>query len=85
MQLSTVLSIATAVALVAAGPLDKWVNCKNIVPACNGGSIIGRTNCLCDGQKSVDKDVKGVCDKWTCPDDSRFLVCGGERTGCAFQ
>lgn len=42
--------------------LEARVDCGQILPACNGGSISGQTNCRCDGQISS-------CDVWNCPGD----------------
>lgn len=42
--------------------LEARADCGQILPACNGGSISGQTNCRCDGQI-------GACDVWNCPGD----------------
>lgn len=43
-------------------PLEARVDCGQILPACNGGSISGQTDCRCSGQISK-------CDVWNCPGD----------------
>jgi hypothetical protein len=50
-----------------AGQLEARADCKNILPACNGGHISGQTNCRCPGQ--VEK-----CDVWTCPGGAPNVV-----------
>ncbi|KAI7777648.1 hypothetical protein LA080_003209 [Diaporthe eres] len=56
--------------------LEARVDCGQILPACNGGSISGQTNCRCDGQISS-------CDVWNCPGD-KVMVCGQEGSGCVW-
>lgn len=45
---------------LAARTLEARVDCSRILPACNGGRVVGQTNCRCRGQKET-------CDLWTCP------------------
>ncbi|PQE26735.1 signal peptide-containing protein [Rutstroemia sp. NJR-2017a BVV2] len=66
------------------GQLEARVNCGQILPACNGGSVVGQTNCRCQGQ--VER-----CDLWSCPGGSpnvNFfhvqMVCGQEGSGCVW-
>lgn len=40
--------------------LEAPVDCGQILPACNGGSISGQTDCRCSGQIAS-------CDVWNCP------------------
>ncbi|KAK1957314.1 hypothetical protein LZ32DRAFT_610562 [Colletotrichum eremochloae] len=56
--------------------IEARVNCNQILPACNGGHVVGQTNCRCSGQ--VER-----CDVWTCPGDS-VMVCGQRGTGCVW-
>jgi len=42
------------------GTIEARVNCNQILPACNGGHVVGQTNCRCKGQHER-------CDLWTCP------------------
>ncbi|KAK3680652.1 hypothetical protein B0T22DRAFT_485879 [Podospora appendiculata] len=58
--------------------LDVRANCRQILPACYGGHVIGQTNCRCPGQ--VER-----CDVWTCPGGSpNTMVCGQSGTGCVW-
>ncbi|KAM3074975.1 hypothetical protein ACMFMG_007562 [Clarireedia jacksonii] len=58
--------------------------CKNTMPACYGGNVVGKTNCRCDGQHYTDADNK-ACDVWVCPGYStNVAVCGGDGTGCVW-
>lgn len=54
--------------LATRAELEARANCKNILPACNGGKISGKTNCRCKGQKET-------CDLWTCPGGAPNVVC----------
>ena len=40
--------------------LGSRADCGSILPACNGGGVVGQTNCRCPGQKET-------CDLWHCP------------------
>ena len=40
--------------------LNARADCDVILPACNGGSVVGQTDCRCSGQHPT-------CDLWTCP------------------
>ena len=40
--------------------LEARADCSTILPACNGGSVVGQTNCRCPGQAET-------CDLWSCP------------------
>ncbi|EGO60029.1 hypothetical protein NEUTE1DRAFT_61970 [Neurospora tetrasperma FGSC 2508] len=63
---------------LAARTLEARVNCNQILPACNGGHVVGQTNCRCKGQKET-------CDLWTCPGGSpNVMVCGQAGTGCVW-
>ncbi|KAI0150608.1 hypothetical protein GGR57DRAFT_504265 [Xylariaceae sp. FL1272] len=54
------------------------VDCSNILPACNGGKVVGTTNCRCPGQQAT-------CDLWSCPGGPpNVMVCGQEGTGCVW-
>ncbi|QSZ33206.1 hypothetical protein DSL72_002792 [Monilinia vaccinii-corymbosi] len=58
--------------------LEARANCKNILPACNGGHVTGHTNCRCKGQKET-------CDLWSCPGGApNVMVCGQAGTGCVW-
>ena len=52
---------------VEAGQLEARANCGQILPACNGGNVVGQTNCRCKGQKET-------CDLWHCPGDAPNVV-----------
>ncbi|THV44553.1 hypothetical protein BGAL_0618g00020 [Botrytis galanthina] len=61
-----------------AGQLEARVNCGQILPACNGGNVVGQTNCRCSGQKET-------CDLWHCPGGApNVMVCGQAGTGCVW-
>ncbi|KAM3072611.1 hypothetical protein ACMFMF_006951 [Clarireedia jacksonii] len=67
-----------------AGQLEARANCGQILPACNGGSVVGQTNCRCNGQKET-------CDLWHCPGGAPNvnsfhvqMVCGQAGTGCVW-
>lgn len=69
MQFFTISSLAVLAAGALAMPADPKTNplearadCGQILPACNGGSISGQTDCRCPGQISS-------CDVWNCPGD----------------
>ncbi|KAJ4352800.1 hypothetical protein N0V85_009634 [Neurospora sp. IMI 360204] len=63
---------------LAARTLEARVNCGQILPACNGGHVVGQTNCRCSGQKET-------CDLWTCPGGApNVMVCGQAGTGCVW-
>ncbi|KZL79723.1 signal peptide-containing protein [Colletotrichum incanum] len=58
--------------------IEARVNCNQILPACNGGSVVGQTNCRCSGQ--VER-----CDLWSCPGSApNVMVCGQRGTGCVW-
>ncbi|APA12744.1 hypothetical protein SS1G_08163 [Sclerotinia sclerotiorum 1980 UF-70] len=59
--------------------LEARVNCKNILPACQGGTVSGQTNCRCSGQV-------GTCDVMNCPGggSKTVMVCGQSGTGCVW-
>ncbi|KAH0428832.1 hypothetical protein CcaCcLH18_08819 [Colletotrichum camelliae] len=58
--------------------LEARVDCSQILPACNGGKVVGQTNCRCSGQISA-------CDLWTCPGGApNAMVCGQEGSGCVW-
>ncbi|KAJ0103945.1 signal peptide-containing protein [Diaporthe amygdali] len=58
--------------------LEARVDCGQILPACNGGSVVGQTNCRCSGQAET-------CDLWSCPGSSpNVMVCGQRGTGCVW-
>ncbi|KAF4877686.1 hypothetical protein CGCSCA1_v003284 [Colletotrichum siamense] len=58
--------------------LEARVDCGQILPACNGGKVVGQTNCRCSGQISA-------CDLWTCPGGApNAMVCGQEGSGCVW-
>ena len=64
--------------LATRAELEARANCKNILPACNGGKITGQTTCRCSGQKEK-------CDVWICPGGSpNVMVCGQAGTGCVW-
>jgi hypothetical protein len=50
-----------------ANELEARANCGQILPACNGGHVVGQTNCRCKGQKET-------CDLWTCPGEAPNVV-----------
>ncbi|PLW39467.1 hypothetical protein PCASD_07994 [Puccinia coronata f. sp. avenae] len=78
MQMTVVYILAILGTLSITIPVTQAVNCNNIVPACNGGSISGKTSCPCRGQT-------GPCDLWTCPgNNAKAMACGQLETGCAF-
>ncbi|PQE09623.1 signal peptide-containing protein [Rutstroemia sp. NJR-2017a WRK4] len=61
-----------------AGQLVARVNCGQILPACNGGHVVGQTDCRCHGQ--VER-----CDLWTCPGGApNVMVCGQNGSGCVW-
>lgn len=69
MQFFTISSLAFLAAGALAMPADPKTNplearadCGQILPACNGGSISGQTDCRCPGQIAS-------CDVWNCPGD----------------
>ncbi|KAH8777328.1 hypothetical protein F5883DRAFT_695646 [Diaporthe sp. PMI_573] len=57
-------------------PLEARADCGQILPACNGGTISGQTDCRCPGQVSS-------CDVWNCPGDD-VMVCGQDGSGCVW-
>ncbi|KEZ46401.1 hypothetical protein SAPIO_CDS0719 [Scedosporium apiospermum] len=58
--------------------IEVRADCSHILPACNGGKIVGQTNCRCKGQKET-------CDLWTCPGPApNTMVCGQAGTGCVW-
>ncbi|KAI9049701.1 hypothetical protein LZ554_005855 [Drepanopeziza brunnea f. sp. 'monogermtubi'] len=58
--------------------LEARADCSRILPACNGGHVVGQTNCRCSGQKEQ-------CDLWTCPGGKpNVMVCGQSGTGCVW-
>ncbi|KAK2030361.1 hypothetical protein LX32DRAFT_559044 [Colletotrichum zoysiae] len=58
--------------------IEARVNCGQILPACNGGRVVGQTNCRCSGQVST-------CDLWSCPGPSpNVMVCGQQGSGCVW-
>ncbi|CAI4215801.1 unnamed protein product [Parascedosporium putredinis] len=60
------------------GNLVARADCGHILPACNGGRVVGQTNCRCSGQKET-------CDLWTCPGGApNTMVCGQAGTGCVW-
>lgn len=69
-----------ALALLATGVLampnefQPRADCSRILPACNGGKVVGQTNCRCPGQKET-------CDLWTCPGEAPNAVscCSSQR------
>lgn len=67
---TTFLAILTASTLAAPAVLEARVDCGSIVPACFGGSVVGTTDCRCDGQVPP-------CDLWQCPGDVNNVVSGG--------
>ncbi|KAI1264542.1 hypothetical protein F5Y18DRAFT_427671 [Xylariaceae sp. FL1019] len=71
-------TIAVPSASSSSSKLEARVDCNNIVPACNGGSVVGQTDCRCPGQVSA-------CDLWSCPGGPpNVMVCGQEGSGCAW-
>ncbi|POS78615.1 hypothetical protein DHEL01_v202991 [Diaporthe helianthi] len=70
------LAATGALAMPKTNPLEARVDCGQILPACNGGSISGQTDCRCPGQVSR-------CDVWNCPGDD-VMVCGQEGSGCVW-
>ncbi|KLU91026.1 hypothetical protein MAPG_09551 [Magnaporthiopsis poae ATCC 64411] len=77
MQFFNVLSILAAVGVVAANPIEARADCSRGMPSCFGGHIVGQVDCPCNYQK-------GPCDRWTCPDEKRWMACGQERTACVW-
>ncbi|GES64196.1 signal peptide-containing protein [Aspergillus terreus] len=74
------LLATSAVAMPEASPnmLEARVDCKQIHPACNGGRVVGQTNCRCSGQRER-------CDLWSCPGGPpNVMVCGQAGTGCVW-
>ncbi|KAK5659050.1 hypothetical protein OQA88_1137 [Cercophora sp. LCS_1] len=58
--------------------LEARADCGFILPACNGGRVVGQTNCRCPGQKAT-------CDLWSCPGGApNVMVCGQQGTGCVW-
>ncbi|KAK0117699.1 hypothetical protein ONS95_012028 [Cadophora gregata] len=58
--------------------IEARADCTRILPACNGGSIKGQTDCRCPGQKET-------CDLWLCPGGGpNVMVCGQASTGCVW-
>lgn len=65
MQFTTVSAIFFAAGALAvpnplAGENTLQARCSANLPACSGGSVVGQTNCRCDGQIPT-------CDLWSCP------------------
>ncbi|PLW53946.1 hypothetical protein PCANC_03750 [Puccinia coronata f. sp. avenae] len=76
--LAILATLSAAIASDAHHGLHARADCGNIVPACNGGSIHGQTDCRCRGQQER-------CDLWSCPGVSTgAMVCGQAGTGCVF-
>ncbi|KAH7411498.1 hypothetical protein BKA64DRAFT_742035 [Cadophora sp. MPI-SDFR-AT-0126] len=80
MQFSALTFLAFVVTGVIAAPTADEIfgraNCNDIIPACNGGSISGQTDCRCSGQDAP-------CDVWHCPGPApNVAVCGQYNTGC---
>ncbi|RYP74142.1 hypothetical protein DL771_003200 [Monosporascus sp. 5C6A] len=58
--------------------IEARVDCGRILPACNGGRVVGQTNCRCPGQAET-------CDLWHCPGGApNVMVCGQRSTGCVW-
>ncbi|CAD6448845.1 1fb9f75a-592e-4197-aa15-89d85e07b508 [Sclerotinia trifoliorum] len=59
--------------------LESRANCYKILPACQGGSVSGQTDCRCKGQV-------GACDVMVCPGSgsNTVMVCGQSGTGCVW-
>ncbi|PKS11741.1 hypothetical protein jhhlp_001729 [Lomentospora prolificans] len=64
---------------VEARSIEARADCSRILPACNGGRVVGQTNCRCPGQKET-------CDLWSCPGsgENTVMVCGQAGTGCVW-
>ncbi|RYP52239.1 hypothetical protein DL768_002558 [Monosporascus sp. mg162] len=90
MQFTIVQAIALFVAGAIAMPsnmeagdlnadnIEARVKCRQRLPACAGGHIVGQTNCRCRYQREI-------CDLWTCPGPSpNVMVCGQASTGCVW-
>ncbi|KAL5356611.1 hypothetical protein BJX96DRAFT_143084 [Aspergillus floccosus] len=74
----SILALLATGALAMPDMLEARADCKQIHPACNGGRVVGQTNCRCPGQKER-------CDLWSCPGGSpNVMVCGQAGTGCVW-
>ena len=61
LTVSLVALLATATGIGAVPhALKPRADCGDILPACNGGSVVGQTDCRCAGQHPT-------CDLWSCP------------------
>jgi hypothetical protein len=80
MHYTTVFSVAFFVAGIFASPtadkLFRRADCSQILPACFGGTIVGQTNCRCDGQIPT-------CDVWTCPGDDVVSNSSSNTQNCS--
>lgn len=66
--------LATAVVAMPSSPearaleqLEQRADCGQVLPACNGGTVSGQTDCRCKGQNAP-------CDLWTCPGGAPNVV-----------
>ncbi|EGP87048.1 unnamed protein product [Zymoseptoria tritici ST99CH_1A5] len=75
---TTLIALFAAGALAAPAELEARADCGVILPACNGGNIVGKTDCRCNGQVAP-------CDLWQCPGTTNnVMACGQEGTGCVW-
>ncbi|KAK7911772.1 hypothetical protein PG985_014253 [Apiospora marii] len=86
MQFTTVSVIAFLAAGALAMPNQPAgeqaikARCEANLPACNGGHVVGQTNCRCQGQVET-------CDLWSCPgggNPNTAMVCGQQGSGCVW-